>query len=54
MVGKALGKALAPLTRMQPGHISAPIVSMAIALILLRFWLLNLELLNSHSLADGP
>jgi hypothetical protein len=27
---------------------------MAIALILLRFWPLNLGLLNSHSLADGP
>ena len=31
-----------------------PIVSMAIAFILLRFWPLNVGLSKSHSLADGP
>jgi hypothetical protein len=38
-----------PLTSLCPSHISAKPKSMAIARIRLRFWPLNLGLLNSHS-----
>jgi hypothetical protein len=39
----------APLTSPTLGHISLAIVPIAMAFILLRFWPLNPELLNSHS-----
>jgi hypothetical protein len=39
----------APLTRLWPSHISPESKPMAMARISLRFWPLNLGLLNSHS-----
>jgi hypothetical protein len=47
--GGPVGAAVAPLTRPPPSHISASVVSAAIALILLVFLPKTPELTNSHS-----